>query len=299
MELGHLRCFAAVAEEATFDRAAERLMMDGPSLTRQLGALEQELGVLLVQRGTGPVRLTAEAVALLPDARALLAHVQGMQRHARRLAGAETVRLGYAGRRPSDLEERTAHVAEICVDPTAAPSHTQAARVASGALDVAVCRVEPAELAILGLVAYEAGSDRLHAVAPYGERGTLAPYEIAVLVAPDEPCWTTWNLFADELAESGVEQVPVQDGAIAGPGFLEHVRRLGRPVLASPRDLGSPLPDDLTRLPVADPEIHWSWSVVHRAGEDRPDVLAVADALAGAASSRAISSSRPRSTASR
>src|SRR5271165_3497383 len=71
-ELTQLRCFVALAEELPFGRAAARLNMTQPPLSRQLQQLEHVLGAELVQRSSRFVRLTAAGKALLVDARSIL-----------------------------------------------------------------------------------------------------------------------------------------------------------------------------------------------------------------------------------
>ena len=73
MELRHLRYFLAVAEELNFTRAAEKLRLAQPSLTRQIHNLEEELGVRLLDRTKNQVSLTKEGASFLVDARRLVA----------------------------------------------------------------------------------------------------------------------------------------------------------------------------------------------------------------------------------
>jgi DNA-binding transcriptional LysR family regulator len=73
MELRHMRYFVALAEERNFTRAAARLYLAQPSLSRQIGDLEGELGVSLLHRGKGGITLTAAGNEYLAQARKLLA----------------------------------------------------------------------------------------------------------------------------------------------------------------------------------------------------------------------------------
>jgi DNA-binding transcriptional LysR family regulator len=73
MELRHMRYFVAVAEERNFTRAAARLHLAQPSLSRQIRALEDELGVTLLHRSKGGITLTAAGNEYLAQARKLLA----------------------------------------------------------------------------------------------------------------------------------------------------------------------------------------------------------------------------------
>lgn len=72
MELQQLRIFLAVADELHFGRAAEKLHMAQPPVSRKIGNLEKELGVKLFDRDTRNVRLTAAGSALVDSARELL-----------------------------------------------------------------------------------------------------------------------------------------------------------------------------------------------------------------------------------
>lgn len=73
MELRHLRYFVAVAEALSFTRAAERLRLAQPSLTRQARILEEELGVRLLDRGHNRIALTEKGRRFFFDAKKILA----------------------------------------------------------------------------------------------------------------------------------------------------------------------------------------------------------------------------------
>src|SRR4030095_1186784 len=73
MELRHLRYFVAVAEALSFTKAAQRLRLAQPSLTRQVRNLEDEIGVKLLDRTGNRVALTEEGRLFLFDSKKLLA----------------------------------------------------------------------------------------------------------------------------------------------------------------------------------------------------------------------------------
>src|SRR6476620_8051516 len=72
VEIRHLRAFVAVAEELNFGRAAARLYLSQPALSRQIRTLERVLGCELLRRSTHRVELTVAGSALLDRARRLL-----------------------------------------------------------------------------------------------------------------------------------------------------------------------------------------------------------------------------------
>ncbi|PXA67174.1 LysR family transcriptional regulator [Cryobacterium arcticum] len=96
MNLDQLQSFSTVARLGNFTRAAENLHLSQPSLSRQIAALEQDLGAELLQRARGGTTLTAAGESLLPLARRMLADAESVRRELAELAGLQRgrVRLG-------------------------------------------------------------------------------------------------------------------------------------------------------------------------------------------------------------
>lgn len=96
MDLRKLRYFVAVAEELHFSRAAERLYITQPVLSRQIRQLEQELGTELLTRTSRNVALTAAGEQLLEEARSLLAAAEAASRRLQVAAGGRpTLTVGF------------------------------------------------------------------------------------------------------------------------------------------------------------------------------------------------------------
>lgn len=96
MKLDQLRSFEAVARIGNFTRAADELFVAQPSLSRQIGALETELGTELFRRAPAGVTLTAAGEVLLPIARRMLGDARTAREQLDELAGLRRgrVRLG-------------------------------------------------------------------------------------------------------------------------------------------------------------------------------------------------------------
>ena len=97
MELRQLRYFVAVAEALSFTKAAHKLRLAQPSLTRQVRNLEDELGVRLLERANNRVTLSAEGRLLLFDARKVLAMCADCVTNVQRLSRKEnaSLNIGY------------------------------------------------------------------------------------------------------------------------------------------------------------------------------------------------------------
>ena len=96
MELRHLRYFVAVAESLNFTKAAAKLHLAQPSLTRQVHNLEEEIGVRLLNRSKSQVALTEEGRSFLVDARHVLALATESVQAVQRLSRGETGQLNIA-----------------------------------------------------------------------------------------------------------------------------------------------------------------------------------------------------------
>jgi len=94
MDLRHLSAFVAVAEEGTFTRAARRLHISQPPLSRHVRQLEKELGVTLFLRRRDGIELTNDGYALLEKAQAAIAAIRNFEGAA---------------------HERTSHVRSLCI----------------------------------------------------------------------------------------------------------------------------------------------------------------------------------------
>jgi DNA-binding transcriptional LysR family regulator len=100
MELRHLRYFIAVAEEQNVTRAAARLHVSQPPLTRQIQDLEAELGVALFERTAKTIRLTGAGRVFLREAKAALQRVDAAVTAARATAIGKSHEL-HIGHAPS------------------------------------------------------------------------------------------------------------------------------------------------------------------------------------------------------
>jgi LysR family hca operon transcriptional activator len=151
MELRHLRYFVAVAEEGSVTVAAERRLHTAqPSLSRQIKALEDEVGVALLTRSAKGIELTAAGQAFLDHARMALAQAEAAVHAARRAAlpPKPTFALGFlTGQEMDWLPEAMRllcdELAKIEVTVSSQHSPLLADALVKGRLDLAFMRAEP------------------------------------------------------------------------------------------------------------------------------------------------------------
>jgi DNA-binding transcriptional LysR family regulator len=96
MELRQLRYFVAVAEQGNISRAAKSISLTQPALSRQIKALEDEVGQCLLERQAHSIRLTPAGETLLREARDLLQHAEQVLERVRSAGCGLRLRVGYA-----------------------------------------------------------------------------------------------------------------------------------------------------------------------------------------------------------
>ncbi len=143
MELKQLRYFLAIAEEEHFGRAAQRLRVAQPALTRHMHNLEEELEVQLFDRLPRGIRVSAAGRALQEDARRVLADVAQVTRHVQLVGRGKVglLRLGYIevagwqGIIPESIRDFTSSTQDVRVELAAMPSLDQLAAIRERKLD--------------------------------------------------------------------------------------------------------------------------------------------------------------------
>lgn len=159
-EISQIRCFVAVAEELHFSRAAERLNMTQPPLSRQIRLLEHHVGTQLLDRNSRTVRLTAAGKSFFPEAARILRMAEEAASTARRVAKGErgslaigfTAAFGY-GKLPELVRRLRERSPEISLTLKELVTSAQLEALDSGQLDIGLMRphVEHGELETVAL----------------------------------------------------------------------------------------------------------------------------------------------------
>ena len=220
-DFSQLRCFAAVAEELHFGRAAARLNMTQPPLSRQIQVLERILDVQLLERTSRSVRLTAAGRSFLPEAQRILRLAETATHVTRQVAAgrAGVLKLGFTAASAYDFLPRLVTVLRRALpDVTLAlremVSQDQLEALLAGRIDAALVRPPVTHP---DLIAVRALAEPLVAALPAGHplaarvQLTLADLggEPMIAYAPNEARYFN-DLIQGLLAEAAVEPRIVQ-----------------------------------------------------------------------------------------
>ncbi|HIC81975.1 MAG TPA: LysR family transcriptional regulator [Kiloniellaceae bacterium] len=202
----HIRYFAAVAEELHFRRAAERLNVSQPALSRAIRHIEQEIGVSLFERSNRHVALTRAGATFLRGCSAALVYMDGAVEQAQKTATGEKGHLvvGYtdiaiAGRLPQILKSFRQRYPEVTLEPRHDYTRAQLNAVESGALDVGFVTGPVAEEGLDSLAVQHDG----FIVVLYGTHPLAKQREIALADLAGEPfvlgTSANWTYYHDHL----------------------------------------------------------------------------------------------------
>lgn len=152
VELKHLRHFVAVAEEGNISRAAQKVFLTQPALSRQIKALEEEIGQCLLERHAHSIRLTPTGEILAREARELLQHADQVLERVRATTHGPKLRIGYApslagGLLAGALEHFTRTHPEVRLELLDLSTQEMLARLDDDTLEVAIT-VRPAKSAL-------------------------------------------------------------------------------------------------------------------------------------------------------
>ena len=253
METRELRYFVAVAEELHFGRAAQRLGIAQPPLSRTIRQLERRLGAVLLERTSRTVTLTEAGSVLLREARAALDAVEAAERRTRRAALAASGQAGVvlASKAGASSELLAKLLGSYAAEPDAAPVEVllcgvgeQERLLRDGRADVALLHL-PFD-ATAGLDTEELRTERQVAILPAGHPLTTRTHVQMADVT--------------ELADLPMPRWPGRDGKYPdgpGPQARDHAQllqliALGRACWIAPESCRTQLRDDLVAVPVLD-----------------------------------------------
>ncbi|MGW2719436.1 LysR family transcriptional regulator [Streptomyces sp. NPDC001492] len=253
METRELRYFVAVAEELHFGRAAQRLGIAQPPLSRTISQLERRLGAVLLERTSRTVTLTEAGSVLLREARAALDAVEAAERRTRRAALAAGGQAGVvlASKAGASSELLAKLLDAYAAEPDAAPVEVvlcgigeQERLLRDGRADVALLHL-PFD-ATAGLDTEELRTERQVAILPAGHPLTARPHVQMADVA--------------QLPDLPLPRWPGRDGKYPdgpGPQARDHGQllqliALGRACWIAPESSRAQLRDDLAAVPVLD-----------------------------------------------
>jgi DNA-binding transcriptional LysR family regulator len=236
--LRELECFTAVAEELSFTRAARRLHLAQPPLSRHIRVLEEKLGVRLFERDQQGVSLTTAGGLFYEETRGILPQLSRAGEAVRRAARGETtrLRLGFVSAvlSPELVETfrkfRAAHP-QVQVMLHDSPPAEQLQAIAEGRIDGGFVGLMPEEHPA-GVKFVSWREEALLCFLPAGHRLALSPTVTPAKVNPKpKPRNGTQKLALADLAREPFVAVSAE----AAPAFAAHVHGLCREAGFRPR----------------------------------------------------------------
>jgi DNA-binding transcriptional LysR family regulator len=284
--LDQLRGFVAVAEESHFGRAAERLRMTQPPLSRQVQRLERAVGFDLFLRTPRGAELTPAGRIFLEEARRLLSSADTAPLRARRVAAgtAGTIRIGFTAVSALTVLGRWIAVAAaelpgVDLVLSEMVTHAQLDALLAGEIEVGLVRQVPrSDLLASRLVATDSlilAAPRGHTLTALGRRPTLADIaEHDVVTYSPSEAWYFYELV-----------VAAFQGARLSPRYVQHISQVHTVLSVVNAGLGVALvPSSATALNLANlsfadvedlpgdtVELHAVWR--HRHGNPALDTL--------------------------
>lgn len=248
MELYQLRSLVAVAEEMHVSRAAARLHLAQPTLSRQLAALERAVGVKLFRRAGRRLQLTSAGEAFLAGAREVLARVDAATREAHRAARGElgTLRLGFVQSAiyqavPRLVGQFRSVCQDVRLEARALTTLQQISALQAGELDAGLLRPQQPTSGDTGLRTRVLSRDVLLAVLPAGhplasrERVPLAALaDDSFILYPPEAGSTGHDLIISSCDRAGFRPRIIQEAADAQTIVALVAAKLGVSLLLSP-----------------------------------------------------------------
>lgn len=222
LDLRKLRYFLTVAEELHFGRAAIRLHLAQPPLTRQISALEAELGFKLFDRTSRTVTLTAQGRSFLPYVRGVLEQVELAQVIAGKLAAgtAGQLALGYVSSIAlSDLFSQVIHAfaqrfPDVQLTLVECASGSLGAQVADGRLDIGLSRRLPQSSEVQAL--------------------SLGQEPLVAALASDSPLARQARVSLAQLSAYPLILFPADHGSGLNQSIEQLYREHGQPLRAGP-----------------------------------------------------------------
>lgn len=288
VELRHLRYFVAVAEERNFTRAAERLHIAQPPLSRQIQQLEETLGVQLFERNARPLKLTDTGRFFYTHALQLLAQTAELEAMTRRVGKIErTMSIGFVGSTlygmlPRIIRRfRTEH-ADIALTLHEMSTMDQIHALKEGRIDVGFGRIRHDDAGVRRVVLRE---ERMIVALPLGHplsvgRSVLALHDLldqTLIIFPKAPRPS----FADQVLAA------FHDRALR-PGRIQEVRELqialglvaaGEGVSVVPSSVYGLKRDDVTYCELDDPKLVSPIIMSMRMADESPDLRAMLEMI--------------------